>query len=1043
MMYELFQLIGRDYFYEGRMYNSYYISHVNTEFKKPYYYHYYDVKDDKMRKVIHKVIIQNNGETIYGVKCDCGEFNHNDMCKHVAGVLVNNYYSISRYEYIDELLIGNKILNSFEKKEIINNKIKRKVNVEVELVFDTNPLSFRLLVGTSKMYVVTSSKLNNFLYAVNNNKEMSFGKQFTFDGLSNYFDPEGQKIIDFLKGYQDSNRYYSVNPYFLSKREMMSLINMLGNANIKIKDYGIAREVIHGMPTKYHLDKDDNYTLTIDDYSNYHILSSDSEFIFYKNNLYVLSSDEARIINILRANDIKKIAFEEKDIDLFKNGLFNNIKKNMTISENIDNVKLPTKPEVNMYFDISNLLKCRLEFDYNGEVVNYFDKDGSFRSVEDENIPADELVVSGFEAKNKYFTMEDSDEIYGFIENKLGEFNDKYHVFLDKKLQNTKFLNKLNIQNNFSIGQDNILSYKFSVKEISNDELANVFKALRLKKKYYKLKNNQIVNLLDGDLGDLNDIMENLDIKNGDIENGEVVVPKYRAIYIDSLKDKYQNIETNNLFNKFIENFKKYQNIKLKLDKKDLDTLRDYQIDGVKWLYTIYKCNLGGILADEMGLGKTLQTITLIKHILKEKENSKILIVSPTSLVYNWKKEFDKFAPNLKYTTVSESKNNRLKIFEEKDKYNVFITSYGLVSNDNDEYEKIDFELCIIDEGQMIKNYKANMTQEVKKIKANCKITLTGTPIENNLTELWSIFDFIMPGYLNNVTNFRSKYNVNNTDEDSKKILLSLKEQIKPFILRRKKSDVLNSLPEKIENNLYVELPEKQKLLYMKEVKETKQKIDELVGKEGFLKSKMEILSLLTRLREICIDPNVIFENYNDVGIKMDTLLSIIKENILNNHKMLIFSSFKRVLDNVEKMLNKNGIASFMIDGSVKSMKRLSMVEDFNKDKTPCFLITLKAGGTGLNLVGADTVIHLDIWWNPQVENQATDRAHRIGQTKNVTVTKIICKDTIEEHIMELQEKKKFLSDNLIEDNNNVKAISKLSESDIKKLLSFSNEEME
>ena len=1043
MVYKLFELIGRDYFYEGRMYNNYYISHMNTELDKPYYYHYYDVRDNTMRKIVHKVVIKNNGEDFYGFSCDCGEFKHNDMCKHVAGVLVNNYYNIIRYSYIDELLIGNRILDSFGKIEHVNNRIKRKVNLEVELVFDTSPYSFRLLVGLDKLYVVTSSKLNNFLYAINNKKEMSFGKKFTFDGSSNYFDEEGKKIIDFLTGYQSVNHYYSVNPYALSKREMLSLINLLGNKDIHIKDYGIAREIIFGMPTKYHLSKEDNYSLSIDDFSNYHVLSSDCEFIYYQGNLYVLSEEEAKIINVFMQNDIDKIAFSLESVNVFKQGLFNNIKKNIIVDDNIDDVKLPTKPDVNMYFDISSILKCRLEFDYNGNIINYFDKDDSIRSYDDEIVPVNELLSFGFLEKNRYFTMDDSDMIYGFIENNLQSLNDKYHVFLDKKLQNTKFLKKMNIKNNFSIGQDNILSYKFSVKEISNDELANVFKALRLKKKYYKLKNNQIINLLDDDLNEINDIMENLDVKSDDILSGEVVVPKYRAIYIDSLKDKYKNIETNNLFDNFIDNFKKYQNIDLKLDKKDLETLRDYQVNGVKWLYTIYKCNLGGILADEMGLGKTLQTITLIKHILKEKKSSKVLIVSPTSLVYNWKKEFDKFAPNLKYTTVSESKANRLKVFNNIDNYNIFITSYGLVSRDNDEYEKMEFELCIIDEGQMIKNYKANMTQEVKKIKAGCKITLTGTPIENNLTELWSIFDFIMPGYLNNVTNFNSKYNVSNTDEESKKILLNLKDQIKPFILRRKKSDVLNSLPEKMENNLYVELPEKQKLLYAKEVKETKEKIDELVGSEGFMKSKMEILALLTRLREICIDPNVLYENYNDTGIKMETLLNVIKENILNGHKMLIFSSFKRVLENVKKMLSKNDIASYMIDGSVKSLERIAMVDKFNDDNTPCFLITLKAGGTGLNLIGADTVIHLDIWWNPQVENQATDRAHRIGQRKNVNVIKIICKDTIEEHIMELQTKKKFLSDNLIEDNDNVKLVSKLSESDIKKLLSFSNEEVE
>ena len=354
----------------------------------------------------------------------------------------------------------------------------------------------------------------------------------------------------------------------------------------------------------------------------------------------------------------------------------------------------------------------------------------------------------------------------------------------------------------------------------------------------------------------------------------------------------------------------------------------------------------------------------------------------------------------------------------------------------------MNFELCVIDEGQKIKNYKANMTREVKKIKAKCKISLTGTPIENNLTELWSIFDFIMPGYLNNIHNFNEKYSISNIDDDNnKEILKNLKSLITPFILRRKKSDVLKSLPDKIEKNLYVELDAKQKLLYAKEDKETKEKIEELVRTGGFLKSKMEILSLLTRLREICIDPKVIYENYNGGSIKMETIIDVIKENISNNHKMLIFSSFKRILDNLQGLLKQNNINSYMIDGSVKGTKRVEMVDSFNNDDTPCFLITLKAGGTGLNLIGADTVIHLDIWWNPQVENQATDRAHRIGQKKNVSVLKIICKGTIEERIMELQEKKKYLSDNLIENNDNAGSISNLKEEDIKNLLSFSNED--
>ena len=431
-----------------------------------------------------------------------------------------------------------------------------------------------------------------------------------------------------------------------------------------------------------------------------------------------------------------------------------------------------------------------------------------------------------------------------------------------------------------------------------------------------------------------------------------------------------------------------------------------------------------------------LCAITFIKQILKEKPLAKIIIVVPTALVYNWEKEFAKFAPQLKYVAVSDTVAKRQEIFANKDKYNIFITSYGLIRNDKDEYEDMNFELCVVDEAQNIKNYQATMTREIKKIKAKCKIALTGTPVENNVTELWSIFDFIMPGYLNSVVKFREKYNIKDVDEKGLEVLNNLSNQIKPFILRRKKSDVVKSLPKKIENKIYIDLPDKQKMLYMKVLKDTKKEMDEMIRDGGFEKSRMKILQLLMKLRQICIDPSVMYENYTGDRIKIDELLRVVKESIENNHKILIFSSFKRVLDNVKELFAKNDITYYMIDGSVKSKDRMDMVEKFNSDDTNCFLITLKSGGTGLNLTGADTVIHLDIWWNPQVENQATDRAHRIGQTKTVSVIKLVTKGTIEERIIELQDKKKILSENLIEGKSDSESLSSLSEKDIKKLLS-------
>ena len=446
---------------------------------------------------------------------------------------------------------------------------------------------------------------------------------------------------------------------------------------------------------------------------------------------------------------------------------------------------------------------------------------------------------------------------------------------------------------------------------------------------------------------------------------------------------------------------------------------------------------MGGILADEMGLGKSIQTIVFIKQLLKEKPDSKIIIVVPTSLVYNWQKEFEKFGPKLKYVVVADNKKKRKEIFDRKDDYNIFITSYGLIRNDKDEYEDIDFELCIVDEAQNIKNYQATMTKEIKKIKAKCKIALTGTPLENNVTELWSIFDFIMPGYLSSILKFKEKYNVKDVTKEDLEHLKTLNYQIKPFILRRKKIDVVKSLPKKIENKIYIDLSGKQKMLYLKVLNDTKKEMDEMIQDGGFQKSRMKILQLLTKLRQICIDPNVLYENYDGERVKIEELVRIVTENILNGHKILIFSSFKRILENVKEIFNKNNISYYMIDGSVKSKDRMNMVESFNNDDINCFLITLKSGGTGLNLTGADTVIHLDIWWNPQVENQATDRAHRIGQTKTVSVIKLVTKGTIEERIIELQDKKKILSENLIEGKSDSESLSSLTEKDIRKLLSY------
>ena len=509
-MYNIFELLGRDLFLYGRGYNTRLINYVNHEFIKPYYYHYFDVRDDYYTREHYKVCIKNNGEEIYEYTCECDSYKHTGKCKHIAASLLNYYYQIANYQYIDELLIGNKILSNFKNKNIkIKKGIKRKVNIDVELVFDNYMPAFRILIGLDKMYVITDNKLNSFIRAYKNNSIMEFGKGFTYDANVHYFDEFGERIINFLLGSSNING----NAYMLSKREFNNLLDILNDRQIKIKGHGIINSIKYGMPTSYHLSKKENYILSIDDFDSYSILTTDCVFILYNRDLYILSEKEANIIMIYLRNRINEINFSDDNIDLFKNGLFNEIKKNIVIDDNIDTIKLPSKPEVNLYFDISSILKCKVEFDYNGTIVNYFDKEEEFRSQDDEMEVISDLVSNKFTEKGKYFVLEENDDIYDFIENNLSKLNDKYHVFLDKKLKETKFIKKLNIKNNFSIGQDNILSYNFNIDEIDKKEVNNLIKALRLKKKYYRLKNNEIVNLLDNDLQNLSNIMEGLDIK--------------------------------------------------------------------------------------------------------------------------------------------------------------------------------------------------------------------------------------------------------------------------------------------------------------------------------------------------------------------------------------------------------------------------------------------------------------------------------------------------------------------------------------------------
>ena len=430
-----------------------------------------------------------------------------------------------------------------------------------------------------------------------------------------------------------------------------------------------------------------------------------------------------------------------------------------------------------------------------------------------------------------------------------------------------------------------------------------------------------------------------------------------------------------------------------------------------------------------MGLGKTLQIITLLEHAKLEAISKTVdltetashtacpppvsLIVCPSSLVYNWDSEIEHFAPNLKTLLITGTAQERQELLTHYADYDVLITSYDMLKRDIASYDNLHFHYQIIDEAQYIKNHRTQAARSVCSIHSVTRFALTGTPIENRLSELWSIFEYLMPGFLYPYAYFRSELEQPIVENKDQIAATRLQQLVRPFIMRRLKTDVLKELPDKLEHAVYAQMTDEQNKLYtanaLKLQNDLEQQSDSM-----FKTSKIQILAELTKLRQLCCDPSLIYQNYHGGSAKLDTCIQLIENAMAGGHKILLFSQFTSMLDVIERRLKAERILYYRLDGSTKSEQRTRLVNAFNENKIPVFLISLKAGGTGLNLTGADIVIHYDPWWNAAAQNQATDRAHRIGQTHTVTVYKLIARHTIEEKILELQENKKALSDQIL-----------------------------
>ncbi len=1011
--------------------------------------HYWYEVDDEEKPTYYDVMVSiENNKKILRTACDCKNFRSIRSCKHIAAVILNNYEEMFGKMFINIPKISSSILEKFITSE--ENIIKKELTVNLIInvterksnyyyYYNSIECTVKILIGDEKLYTLGNHASAFKSVYESGEGEVYFGKSFTYNPQKYYLSSDAETILKAYYNTFDDGGYNYINTSSLKK-----FLNKLKNIKFVINNYEV-----DGISEYFPIDtnlikKNETYELDFDLENIENLIEKDYEYIFYKGKLYHLNAKEQELIEDLKQNELDKLIISKDKLDLFNKGLLKVVRKKLKIDSSVDDIVLPSIIKAKLYFDIRNeYIISNIVFNYDDKEIDYFNKSNEIlRDINFETSVLNDVGKYGFILEKDKLVLRDIEQEVEFLENGLEQLATKYEIFTTEKFKNIKIKKKTSVSSMFGIGQDNILNYNFNLGDINSSELVSIFDSMKSKKKYYRLKNGDIINLEDESLQELNNLTEELELTDEEIINGKGSILKYRAIYLDSLKKtKYSIISTDNLFDNFIKNFYEYKDSNLSLE--DTSILRDYQLTGVKWLYNLAKTGFGGILADEMGLGKTIQVIYYIKQMLKDNPTSKFLIVVPTSLAYNWEHEFDSFASQIKKAICIGSKEKRKHILKDLNKINVIITTYGLLREDEEIYENLNFNTMIIDEAQNIKNNHAGITKVVKSIKAETKFALTGTPLENSILELWSIFDFIMPGYLANLTKFQSKYKIKDFDEDSEILIKGLSKQINPFILRRKKSDVVKELPEKLINDIYIDLKDEQKKLYVAELNRVKEEMDKIIKEEGMNKARFLILQLLTKLRQICIDPSIVYDNYTDGSNKIEQLENIVSEYTKNNHKVLIFSSFKTALNIVKEKLNNAKIKTYMIDGSVPAKTRIEMVDNFNEnDDIKVFLIMLKSGGTGLNLASADVVIHLDLWWNPQAENQATDRAHRIGQTNTVEVIHLITKGTIEEKILELQNKKRILSDKLIDGEIRDKnIISELTKEDIEKLLSYENRE--
>ncbi|KUG02637.1 superfamily ii dna/rna helicase, snf2 family [hydrocarbon metagenome] len=929
--------------------------------------------------------------------------------------------------------------------------------------------SLEFHIGNNRPYVMKD--IPDFLTAYLNKRDLYFGKNYTFRPREAIFDETSAALLRIIIDAHSDEKYlqgwstygYTLGLTFSNKKAMRltnsMLLRFLEIMEDKTFDAYINNHKVNGIsiykgrpPFPLNLRGiPGGIKLALDTQSQvYYGLDADNRYIYHQGLIYHVDDLFAQTITPLIAafaqNPRPELSISDNDVARF----FSTVRPALESVIDIDvEPALSEKysfeePEKKVYFDrFQNGIAARIEFQYSthrlnpaleqhNEAIKNSDGKVLLRSIKKEKQLINIFRQYKFQLLQGSFVLEEEALVFKFLQDALPELETLSELFYSDDFKaRIKYDAGVfpGVRMNTGSG---LLELSLEYQDISPREFIGLLKSYKMKKNYYRLKNGSYLALDNSELKGVVELMAELDIRSHEIAAGKIQLPAYRAPYLDqAARARGLNIKGNGAFKALVREIREPQESEYEIPASLQAKLRHYQENGFKWLKSLSVYGFGGILADDMGLGKTLQVLSLL---LSEKAKGCLtsLAIVPTSLMYHWQDEARRFTPDLKVVIMSGNQRERREIMASLDMPDLIVTSYALIKRDLALYQDMQFRYCILDEAQNIKNPNTQVAKTVKHIQASARFALTGTPIENSLSELWSIFDFLMPGYLLSHNKFRSRYEVPIVKDNQPEAIQELKRHIQPFVMRRMKREVLKELPKKTENKMSNSMTAEQRKLYLAYLLQAQNEFREEVQKYGFNRSQIKILSILTRLRQICCHPSLFIENYTGGSGKLELLMEILVDAIDSGHRILVFSQFTSMLSLIKAELHRSSISYYYLDGSTAAEQRMKLVHSFNAGQQKVFLISLKAGGTGLNLTGADVVIHYDPWWNPAVEDQATDRAYRIGQKNAVQVIKLISKDSVEEKIFDLQEKKKALIDAVIQPGENF--LSKMSEEDIRML---------